>query len=63
MIYPDIVIDTFSKQVSIINPIELRRNTFGKSFIYNYKSDINVVFNSFYGNINNCKVKSTQIIL
>ena len=63
MIEPDIVIDAFSKQISVINPIELRRNTLGKTFIYNYDSHTSNVFNSFYGNINNCKVKSKPIIL
>ena len=35
----------------------------GKTFIYNYDSHTSNVFNSFYGNINNCKVKSKPIIL
>jgi 5'-3' exonuclease len=63
IIDPHIVIDTFTKEVNNINSFELKRNTFGKTFIYNYKSDISIVFNSFYGNINNCKVKSRPIIL
>jgi 5'-3' exoribonuclease 1 len=63
MIHPDIVVKTFSTHVKHVNSFELKRNTFGKTFIYKYDNDTSVVFNSFYGNINNCKVKNTTLIL
>ena len=41
----------------------MRRNIFGKSFIYSYNKDISTTFNSFYGNIYNCKVQNKIINL
>ena len=46
-----------------INEVDNKRNIFGKSFIYRYNKDINSTFNSYYGIIYNCKVKTTQIYI
>lgn len=63
MMDPKIVIDAYLTQISLVNAYELKRNTFGKTYIYKYDSETSIVFNSFYGNINNCKVKSSPIFL
>jgi 5'-3' exonuclease len=63
MLDPVIVVDAYLSQVSFVNQYELKRNIFGKSYIYKYDSKISNVFKSFYGDINNCKVKSDAIIL
>ena len=63
MVEPDIVVDAYMSKTSLVNKIELKRNTFGRTYVYNYNFETNDVFNSFYGNINNCKVKSKSIML
>jgi hypothetical protein len=63
MLDPVIVVNAYLSQVSLVNQYELKRNIFGKSYVYKYDSKISKIFNSFYGDINNCKVKSDAIIL
>jgi len=63
MLDPVIVVDAYLSQVSLVNQYELKRNIFGKSYVYKYDSKISKIFKSFYGDINNCKVKSDAIIL
>lgn len=63
MVEPDIVVDAYMSKTSLVNKIELKRNTFGRTYVYKYNFETNDVFNSFYGNINNCKVKSRSIML
>ena len=41
----------------------MKRNVFGKSFIYIYNKDFNTTFNSYYGTIYNCKVQNKVINL
>ena len=63
MIEPSIVISAYLSQANLVNSYESKRNVFGKSYVYEYNFETSNVFNSFYGNINNCKVKSRSIIL
>lgn len=63
MVDPVIIVNAYSSKVGLVNPYELKRNIFGKSYIYKYDSETSEVFKSFYGDINNCKVKSTPIFL
>jgi 5'-3' exoribonuclease 1 len=55
------VIDSTSVQEEYFNilpqvdPRDLRRNKAGKSFVYNYMSDLDVTFKSYYGEIASCK--------
>jgi 5'-3' exonuclease len=40
-----------------VSPVDLKRNVFGKSFIYRYDPKITTDFSSYYGSIPSCKVK------
>ena len=57
MIQPEILIDAYQTQNSFIDERELKRNIFGKTFLYSYDLNTNTNFISYYGNINNCKTK------
>ena len=63
MINPGLIIDSYISVANLIDKKETKRNVFQKTLVYNY--DINKVdeFRSYYGNIKNCKVKISQIIL
>ena len=61
MINPSVVTDICSKHINLVDKIESKRNILNKTLIYNYDSEMNIFFKSFYGAINNCKVK-TKII-
>lgn len=63
IINPEEVIDIYNTKSKLIDEREMRRNIFGKSFIYSYNKDINTTFNSFYGTIYNCKVQNKIINL
>ena len=63
MLDPVIVVNAYLSKISLVNQYELKRNIFGKSYVYKYDSNVTKVFKSFYGDINNCKVKSDAIIL
>ena len=63
MIEPSIVVNAYLSHANLVNSFESKRNVFGKSYVYKYNFETSNVFNSFYGNINNCKVKSRPIIL
>jgi 5'-3' exonuclease len=57
MIQPEILVDAYQTQNSFIEERELKRNIFGKTFLYSYDLNTNSNFISYYGNINNCKTK------
>ena len=57
MIDVDIVKEEYSKIVDRVDPKELNRNKFGKTFMYKYDKNYTFNFKSYYGNINDCKVR------
>ena len=63
IINPEKAIEIYNSKAKLIDEREMRRNIFGKSFIYSYNKDISTTFNSFYGNIYNCKVQNKIINL
>lgn len=63
IIKPENLINLYSTISIKINEVDNKRNIFGKSFVYRYNKDINSIFNSYYGIIYNCKVKTTQIYI
>ena len=63
IINPEKVIEIYNSKVKLIDEREMRRNIFGKSFIYIYNNDISTTFNSYYGTIYNCKVQNKSINL
>jgi len=63
IINPEKVIEIYNTKVKLIDEREMRRNIFGKSFIYIYNNDISTTFNSYYGTIYNCKVQNKLINL
>jgi 5'-3' exonuclease len=63
IINPEKVIQIYNTKVKLIDEREMRRNIFGKSFIYIYNNSCNTTFNSYYGIIYNCKVQNKVINL
>jgi 5'-3' exonuclease len=61
MIQPEILVDAYKTQNSFIEERELKRNIFGKTFLYSYDLNTNTNFISYYGNINNCKTRIRPI--
>lgn len=57
----DVIRKEYFKHIGKVDKRELNRNQLGKSFIYRYNSSKRFVFKSYYGNINNCMVKSDFI--
>ena len=47
--------DACFKYISQVSPEDLKRNITGKNFRYVYDSNVDSVFSSFYGNIENCR--------
>jgi hypothetical protein len=43
--------------ISNINDIDIKRNIIGRSFSYNFDPKNPYLFNSYYGNIENCLTK------
>ena len=63
IINPEKVIEIYTTKLKLIDEREMKRNVFGKSFIYIYNKDFNTTFNSYYGTIYNCKVQNKVINL
>jgi 5'-3' exoribonuclease 2 len=57
----EIVREIYFERVREIIPVDLKRNVNGRSFLYVYDKDISGSFNSYYGNILNCKC-TTKVI-
>jgi 5'-3' exoribonuclease 1 len=53
----------YVKMIKAIEPRDRSRNIHGKSFIYTYDDTSDVTYKSYYGEINNCKVRSEMIEL
>jgi 5'-3' exonuclease len=63
MIQPELIIKSYISSINLVDEKELRRNAIGKSFIYTYSQTTSILFNSFYGKILNCKVKTNIIYI
>ncbi len=63
MVEFELVRSTYMQYIDQVKPDDLKRNVLGRSFVYEYSKDFNHTFNSFYGNIPNCKIKSHSIDL
>ena len=61
IIDPDTIIKNYSLIFKDIDEKESKRNIFGKTFSYNYCTEISNTFNSYYGTIYNCKVRNKVI--
>lgn len=57
----ELVKNTCTEYMDKISPQDLRLNVIGKAFVYNYDKNYSYIFNSFYGNIMECKVKTKPI--
>lgn len=56
----NIIKDEFNSLLLKVNNKENKRNCFGKTFVYNY-SNFSTYYNSYYGDINESRVKITYI--
>lgn len=63
MITPEMLVDAYQSQNSFIDERELKRNIFGKTFMYSYDLNTNTNFISYYGNINNCKTRIRPVFV
>jgi 5'-3' exoribonuclease 1 len=52
MLDPEIVIKAYYLRNKEVDERELKRNAFGKTYIYKYHPMCNMTFNSYYGNLN-----------
>ena len=59
----EIMRKNYFKLIQKVNPRDLKRNRLGDTFKYIFDPHYDYEFNSFYGNIKNCKVKKEKIIL
>lgn len=59
----DLVRKEYFKHIDGVDQKDIRRNRLGKSFVYFYTPNKSQVFNSYYGNISNCKVQTNSIEL
>lgn len=57
----NIVREIYFQLINKIKPQDLKRNITGKSFIYKFDLKTSFNFKSFYGDLSNCKVKSSII--
>ena len=55
--------DEYLRLIQTVNPIDLKRNKRGRSFVYKYDRTCSRPYRSYYGNIDFCKVKLTPIEL
>ena len=63
IISPETILKEYENCSDKLNDFDKRRNIFGKSFIYSFDKDKSITFNSYYGNILNCRVKNRFINL
>jgi 5'-3' exoribonuclease 1 len=63
MVEFELVKSTYMQYIGQVLPNDLKRNTLGRSFVYEYSKDFTYVFTSFYGDILKCSVKSHSIDL
>ena len=63
MVEFEVVRACYFKSLKDVDPLEARRNVRGRTFLYEYNSDISRVFKSYYGDINNCHVSTTKLDL
>jgi 5'-3' exonuclease len=62
MMKPELIIKTYIDNVSLVNEREIKRNIIGKTISYTF-DPISKSFNSYYGNIINCRTKIKIIFL
>jgi 5'-3' exoribonuclease 1 len=63
MVEFEVVRECYFKSLSEVDPRESRRNVRGRSFLYEYDNTVSRIFKSFYGDINDCRVKTVHIDL
>lgn len=59
----DIVNKAYFNYLDKVDRRDLRRNITGRSFVYSYSRETTFEFNSYYGNISDCKVRTSIIDL
>lgn len=59
----DTVLKAYFSKIQLVDKRDLQRNMLGKSFIYKYEPRYYNTFQSYYGDIPKCKVKTTMIEL
>lgn len=59
----DLVRECYMDLLDKISPLDIKRNFLGKSFSYDYISHLQFTIKSYYGNIDNCHVKTSLIDL
>lgn len=59
----DLVRKCYFKDLDNVNPRDSKRNITGKTFIYQYNSQYQRLFKSYYGNINKCCVEIKKLNL
>ena len=60
---PELIIKVYSDHQKFIDEREIKRNIFGKSFIYRHDESFNETFKSYYGTIVSCKVRNQVIYI
>ena len=58
-----VIQEEYKKHIDKVSKQDLARNILGDSYIYTRSTDNPEIFRSFYGNIQECKVKSEVIKL
>ena len=63
MVNFNVINEEYLKYIDKVDKNELKRNILGGSVLYRYNSNVSFRFKSYYGNIDECKVKSYPIEL
>ena len=63
MVAFELVRKCYFKSLKDVDPRESRRNVRGRTFLYEYRSDMPRLFKSYYGDITDCRVITTQLDL
>jgi 5'-3' exoribonuclease 1 len=59
----ELVKNTYMKYINNLSEFDKKRNILGRTILYDYNPKNEYEFNSYYGNIKNCKVKTSLIDL
>lgn len=59
----ELVRTCYMKMLNKVDPIDMKRNVTGRSFVYEYIPELPSTFRSYYGNIEKCCVRSSMIDL
>lgn len=58
-----VVKEAYNTKINEVNQVDIKRNIFGKTFVYIYTSNSSSIFKSYYGDIEKCKVNTVMIDL